>query len=191
MLNFRECPAPSPARQRGSARGRRWSRQAGPRTLPLFRRATGWAARPVCAPPLIRPMAGGPRSGCPPVVLVVIDKVPEIDAGRSESSCGRLKRDYKGLWGAYSIPSCSNPATANDPQLNRTVELVYNAADIDDANIVWARDMGDKNLELIRYFRDRQVWLVNGSSSPPRLMPYPADSLPAQGDRDTSSSTSH
>jgi len=79
----------------------------------------------------------------------------------------------------------------NDPKLNRAVELVYNAADIDNANIVWARDMGDKNLELIRYFRDRQVWLVNGSSSPPQLMPYPADSLPAPGDRDTSSSTSH
>ena len=137
-------------------------------------------------------MAGGdPAPVAPRVVLVVIDKVPEIDAGRSESSCGRLKRDYKGLWGAYSIPSCSNPATANDHQLNRTVELVYNAADIDNANIVWARDMGDKNPELIRYFRDRQVWLVNGSSSPPQLMPYPADSLPAQGDRDTSSSTSH
>ena len=60
----------------------------------------------------------------------------------------------------------------DNPEVNRALELVYNAADIDHARIVWARDMGANNLELIRYFRDRRVWLVNGSESPPRLMPY-------------------
>jgi hypothetical protein len=61
----------------------------------------------------------------------------------------------------------------HNPELNQTKELVYNAADIDSAKIVWARDMAEKNLELISYFRDRRVWLVNGSESPPRLVPYP------------------
>jgi hypothetical protein len=60
----------------------------------------------------------------------------------------------------------------DNPGVNRALELVYNAADIDHARIVWARDMGANNLELIRCFRDRHVWLVNGSESPPRLMPY-------------------
>jgi len=39
-------------------------------------------------------------------------------------------------------------------------EWVYNAADIDAAKIVWARDMGAQNEELERYFKDRQVWNI-------------------------------
>jgi hypothetical protein len=39
-------------------------------------------------------------------------------------------------------------------------EWVYNRADIDDANVIWAQDMGDRNRELIRYFELRRVWLL-------------------------------
>jgi len=53
-------------------------------------------------------------------------------------------------------------------------EWVYNEANIDAAKIVWARDMGtDKNLELIHYFKDRKVWLVEPDVLPPKLTPYP------------------
>jgi len=49
-------------------------------------------------------------------------------------------------------------------------EWIYNEADIDAAKIVWARDMGDaQNQELLRYFHDRKVWVLNGDQSPPRL----------------------
>ncbi len=52
-------------------------------------------------------------------------------------------------------------------------EWVYNAADIDRAKIVWARDMGERdNQELVDYFHDRMIWRVNGDESPPRLEPY-------------------
>ena len=40
-----------------------------------------------------------------------------------------------------------------------TEEWVYNAADIDAAHVVWARDMGaEKNAELMKYFAKRNVW---------------------------------
>jgi len=67
------------------------------------------------------------------------------------------------------------------PVLDRALELVYNDADIDAARIVWARDMGPQNLELIQYFRDRHVWLVNGSESPLRLIPYAEQATSAGG----------
>ncbi len=59
-------------------------------------------------------------------------------------------------------------------------ELVYNRADIDHSQIVWARDMGyAKNRELIDYYPDREVWLLQPDLSPLSLAPYPsAASLP-------------
>lgn len=48
-------------------------------------------------------------------------------------------------------------------------EWVYNAADIDAARVVWARDMGAENGRLPAYFRDRDVWIAEPDCSPPRL----------------------
>jgi hypothetical protein len=56
----------------------------------------------------------------------------------------------------------------HDPQW----EWVYNAADIDAAKVVWARDMGEQNnQQLLEYFYDRRVWRVNPDRYPPRLEP--------------------
>jgi hypothetical protein len=58
-------------------------------------------------------------------------------------------------------------------QHNVDHEWVYNAADVDAAKIVWARDMGEKqNQELLSYFHDRHVWSLNGDPASPRLEPY-------------------
>jgi hypothetical protein len=54
-------------------------------------------------------------------------------------------------------------------------EWVYNEADIDSAKVLWARDMGpDGNRELINYFSDREVWLVEPDKTPPAVTPYVA-----------------
>jgi hypothetical protein len=53
-------------------------------------------------------------------------------------------------------------------------EWVYNAADIDTSKVVWARDMGEQqNQELLQYFKNRDVWLLDPDESPPKLSPYP------------------
>lgn len=53
-------------------------------------------------------------------------------------------------------------------------EWVYNAADIDGAKVVWARDMDEKqNQELLDYFPGRQAWLIEPDKSPLVLSKYP------------------
>jgi len=55
-------------------------------------------------------------------------------------------------------------------------EWVYNEPDIDDAKVIWARDMGrDRNEELLRYFHNRQSWLLEvGNGTPVRFVSYSA-----------------
>ncbi len=60
-------------------------------------------------------------------------------------------------------------------------EWVYNRADIDGSKVVWAREMDTQdNLELIHYYRNRTVWLVEPDAVPARITPYPmAEAVPA------------
>ena len=52
-------------------------------------------------------------------------------------------------------------------------EWVYNAADIDAAKIVWAREMNPtEDRTLVEYFKDRTVWLVEPDCNPPKVSRY-------------------
>jgi hypothetical protein len=59
------------------------------------------------------------------------------------------------------------------PQHTFQDEWVYNAADVDGSRIVWARDLGSTENELLqRYYPDRKAWLLEPDAQPPKLSPY-------------------
>lgn len=59
------------------------------------------------------------------------------------------------------------------PQHNPVFEWVYNSADIEDARIIWARDMGAAaNRELMHHYGNRTAWLIEPDQPRPALEPY-------------------
>jgi hypothetical protein len=61
-----------------------------------------------------------------------------------------------------------------DPDHDVHDEWVYNAADIDDARVIWAREIPGRDLKpLLSYFHDRQIWVVDADAKPIRIQPYP------------------
>jgi hypothetical protein len=59
------------------------------------------------------------------------------------------------------------------PKHSPNAEWVYNRADIDAAKVVWAREMGPQvDRELLEYFKDRRVWLLEVEQAEWRLTPY-------------------
>lgn len=65
------------------------------------------------------------------------------------------------------------------PQHGFQEEWVYNAADIDNAPAVWARDLGPvKNQRLRDRYPRRSVWLLEPDYNPPKLTPFPEEARP-------------
>jgi len=50
-------------------------------------------------------------------------------------------------------------------------EWVFNGPEIDSENVVWARDQGERNDELIRYYGDRAVWIAEADRQPATVVP--------------------
>ena len=67
------------------------------------------------------------------------------------------------------------------PRSDPNREWIFNSADIEHQKVIWARDMGpEKNQELIDYFKDRKVWLVEPDKTPIRLQEYSAQVTPVR-----------
>lgn len=72
-----------------------------------------------------------------------------------------------------SSPGKQLVIVAYGPQHNVDREWVYNEATIDEAKVVWARDMGQEaNRELLQYFHGRRIWFLEGDRTVPQLRPY-------------------
>lgn len=60
------------------------------------------------------------------------------------------------------------------PERNSLDQWVYNAADIDDSKVIWAREMDAANdLELMHHYKSRTAWLVRMDTQPATVIPYP------------------
>jgi hypothetical protein len=60
-------------------------------------------------------------------------------------------------------------------------EWVYNEADLEHSKVIWARDMDPQaNQDLISYYKDREVWLVDVDAKPPELTNYSSQTSDAQ-----------
>jgi hypothetical protein len=62
------------------------------------------------------------------------------------------------------------------PQHPRAEEWIYNEADIPNAPIIWAHDMGRQaNEALIRQYPERQLWQFDADALPKNLLPMTAE----------------
>jgi len=89
---------------------------------------------------------------------------------RRPESFGRaaLLKELNGLPGKQLV------MVRYQPGHNLLVEWVHNEADIDGAKVVWARELGpSENEQLLKYFADRRVWLLEADDKPPKVTPYP------------------
>ena len=96
---------------------------------------------------------------------------------RDESSAwqhqrARLLKEMKQQDGRHLI------IVGYSPNHSTHEEWVNNEADIDGAQVVWARPMDDhQKCKLVQYFKDRRIWSMelDGPPSIPKLTPYPTE----------------
>ena len=66
-----------------------------------------------------------------------------------------------------------------DPSHSPHYEWVYNRADIDGSDVVWARSLGPApDRALLRYFGERTAWVVRADASRPVLEHHPLRASP-------------
>ncbi|MEO8097368.1 MAG: hypothetical protein ABI811_06665 [Acidobacteriota bacterium] len=113
-----------------------------------------WIVRALCLGSLLLPVTGGFREGS--------GQAREAIRKQLESAGGSHLVIVR-----YGVPHDSGN------------EWVYNGADIDGSRVIWAREMDPaSNRNLLEYFADRRVWMVQPDADPTELTPFDAASLP-------------
>jgi hypothetical protein len=111
------------------------------------------------------------------LVFVMVQKTPADDPGDWSQQRARLCAELRQQEGKHLV------VVRYGPGHDALQEWVYNAADLDAAPVLWAREMSpEQDRRLFAYFRDRKVWLLEADRTPPRLTPYP---LSEMADADT------
>ena len=59
------------------------------------------------------------------------------------------------------------------PQHEVGFEWVFNSAEIDAQNVMWANDRGAENHRLLAYYPDRTFWVLDADVAPLAVRPYP------------------
>jgi hypothetical protein len=80
--------------------------------------------------------------------------------------------------GLEQLPGRQLVIVRYSPDHNPFDEWVYNAADIDNSKVIWARGMDTANdLDLIHHYKDRKVWLAQPDKQPAEISPYTVSGL--------------
>jgi hypothetical protein len=75
--------------------------------------------------------------------------------------------------GLEQLPGRQLVVVRYSPDHNPFDEWVYNAADIDGSKVIWARGMDTANdFDLVHYYKDRNVWLVQPDMQPAAISRY-------------------
>ena len=111
------------------------------------------------------------RAGRGPAALA-LDPGLAAHLVQRRSGCDRPRADVGPV--AKRCPKSSSSSYDSRRIPRRCTDWVYNPADIDQAKVVWAMDMGAaRNQELIDYYKDRQVWLAEPDKDSAKWGPYP------------------
>ncbi len=123
---------------------------------------------------------------CVPIMSAVILGTAVVDRVRGVQSYGSVgaqafvpERDE---WGQRRAAIAKMLAQRPSPNIvfvrysedhNPLFEWVFNDVDVRRARVMWARDLGPTHNQLLtQLFANREVWLLEADSMPPRLTPY-------------------
>jgi hypothetical protein len=116
------------------------------------------------------------------LMAVTLDRVmghrPDLDDRRTPTLVWRvvIADQLRGASGKHLV------IVRYRPRHDYHLEFVYNGAEIDSANVVWARELDEaQNHRLLAYFKDRHVWLFRPDEYDVRLqqlIPYPRTAVP-------------